>query len=285
MDHLAFRTVFLYIDPSVRPNSLDFKAIGGERMVEQHASEWQRMLLGKHPVARIEKKLHRLLPSNPRCKVCSVPFGGAGGKFFRLFGRKPWAKNPTMCNVCQAYAERHPGGAEVELTMLFADVRGSTTIAERISPTEFSILLNRFFRSATDVLIDHAAWIDKFVGDEIVAFFFPNAVIGQHHAIVGIEAGRKMLLETRQLGLPVGIGIHTGHAYVGTVGGERITDVTAIGDDVNIAARLASAAGAGTIVASEAACTAAGIADRYSPLVEMELKGKTSRVPVRIISG
>lgn len=246
---------------------------------------WARMLQGEHPVARLEARFHRLLPSNPRCKICFVPFGGVGGRVFGMLGRQPWSKNPTMCNVCQAYAEKHPGGAEVELTMLFADVRGSTTIAEGMSPTEFNKLLNQFFRTATDVLIDHVAWIDKFVGDEVVAFFFPSSVKTKHHARAGLDAARDLLRATRGDALPIGIGLHAGTAYVGTVGGVNVSDVTAVGDDVNVAARLASAAEARTIVVSEVTCVAAGLKDDGSPRRELKLKGKSSPVPVRVLHG
>jgi len=247
--------------------------------------QWARMLRGEHPVARLEARFHRMLPSNPRCKICFVPFEGVGGRLFGFFGRQRWSKNPTLCNVCQAYAEKHPGGAEVELALLFADVRGSTTIAEGMTPTEFNKLLNSFFTTATDVLIEHFAWIDKFVGDEIIAFFFPNTIPGKHHARVALDAARDLLRATRGGALPIGIGVHAGTAYVGTVGDNHVSDVTAVGDDVNVAARLASVATADTIVASEIACIAAGLMDDGSPRRELELKGKSSTVPVRILHG
>lgn len=249
------------------------------------SEDWARMLRGDHPVARLEKQMYRILPSNPRCKVCYVPFGGTAGRVFQMMGRKPWKKNPTMCNVCQDYAEKHPGGAEIDLTMLFADVRGSTAIAEGISPTEFSAILNKFFKTATDVLIDHRAWIDKFVGDEIVAFFMPGGTLGKRHAAVGLEAARELLNATKDDGLPIGIGVHSGKAYVGTIGGEHISDVTAVGDDVNITARLASAAEARTIVATEATFLEAGISSDGFPRRDLQLKGKGSSVAVRILKG
>lgn len=252
---------------------------------DKRSEDWARMLRGEHPVARFEARLHRMLPTNPRCKICFVPFGGMGGRLFSILGRRPWTKNPTMCNTCQSYAEKHPGGAEVELAMLFADVRGSTTIAEGITPAEYNKLLNRFFKSATDVLIDHAAWIDKFVGDEVIAFFFPNSVPGTHHARVGLDAARDLLRATKGGPLPIGIGVHAGSAYVGTVGDDNVSDVTAVGNDVNVAARLASSASAHTIVASEIACIAAGLKDDGSPRRELELKGMSSTVPVRILRG
>lgn len=214
--------------------------------------------------------------------MCFSPFGGVGGRIYSVFGREPWGKNPTLCNVCQSFAAKHPGGAEIDLTMLFADVRGSTTMAEGMSPTEFNTLLNLFFVQATKVLIDHGAWIDKFVGDEIVAFFFGRSVEGRHHAQVGIDASRDLLRATEASTLPIGVGVHSGTAFVGTVGGEQVSDVTAVGDDVNVTARLASAAEANTIVVSEAACRSAGLDKEVGVRRELVLKGKSAPVPVRV---
>jgi adenylate cyclase len=231
----------------------------------------------------LENAFHRHVPSNPRCKFCSSPFGGFGGALFGLFGRRPWTKNPSICNVCQIYAEKHPGGAEVNLTLLFADVRGSTSLAEGMSPTEFKRLLDRFYKTATDVLMDYYAWIDKFVGDEVVAFFFSGTPGGQNHATLGMNAARDLLKATANDSLPIGIGVHAGRAYVGTVGGEHVVDVTAVGDDVNVAARLASAAEPRSIFASESTCVAAGLSLDDASARDLDLKGKSAPVRVRVL--
>jgi len=247
--------------------------------------KWATLLLGGNHGARLETSFNRLIPSNPRCKLCAVPFGGLGGTIFGLFGRHPWKKNPTLCNVCQIYAEKHPGGAEVEIALLFADVRGSTSLAETMTPTAFKRMLDTFYATASDVLIGHHAWIDKFVGDEVVAFFFPNGFPKRHHAEVALTAARDLLRVTGGEGLPIGIGVHAGRAYVGTVGGDHVSDVTAVGDDVNIAARLAAAAEAHTIFVSESAWSAAGVSDDGTESREVELKGKSARLKVRVLKG
>ena len=256
-------------------------------MTDESDHNWGRMLRGEHPMARFEVGLHRLLPSNPRCKMCRVPFGGLGGRVMRLLGRRPWHKNPSFCNVCQSYAEKNPGGAEVEIALLFADIRGSTRMAEGMTPTEFSALLNRFYHVATDVLLEHEAWVDKLVGDEVVAFFFPHTSRGRRHARVALDAARALLGATMDgadgVRIPIGIGVHSGTAYVGTVGVGHVTDVTALGDDVNVASRLAAAAAAGTIVVSETAFAAAGGVDGEGERRDLELKGKAAPVAVRIL--
>jgi adenylate cyclase len=245
------------------------------------------MLTGQHSTLRFERGLYRLLPTNPRCKICHAPFAGIGGRLMRLLGRRPWHKNPTVCNSCQGFAERHTGGAEIELSLFFADVRDSTRIAERSTPTEFRSLMNRFYATATEILISQAAWIDKLVGDEVIAFFIPG-LLHDNHARVAIEAGEKLLRATghglnQTPWVPVGVGVHTGRAFVGTVGSGDVTDITALGDDVNTAARLASVARAGELLASEAAVAAAGIDASSRERRDLDLKGKSVSVPVRVL--
>ncbi len=185
------------------------------------------------------------------------------------------------------FFRRYPGGAEIKLSMLFADLRGSTAMAERITPSEFAQMLNRFYASVTDVLIRTDAYIDKLVADEVVGLYFP-LFSGRAHARKAVEAARELLYATGY-GNPegplfrVGIGVHTGTAYVGTVAGAEgtVTDIAAIGHDVNITARLSSAADAGEVLISEAAYAASGLDfDRLQPR-RVELKGRSEPLDVR----
>lgn len=173
--------------------------------------------------------------------------------------------------------------------MLFADIRGSTSLAEGMRAAEFSRLMNRFYKQATDALIKTDAYVDKFVGDEVIGLYFP-LFAGKNHAAAAVQAAHEILqaaASDRVSGrpLPVGIGVHTGVAYVGTVSGaqESVKDVTALGDNVNITARLAAKAGAGEALVSEAACAAAGLSVGTSEQRSLELKGKSQPVTVRVI--
>jgi adenylate cyclase len=171
--------------------------------------------------------------------------------------------------------------------MLFADVRGSTGLAERARPAEFSRLMNRFYKVATGVLLETEALIDKFVGDEVVALYVP-ALAGAEHPSAAVRAGRALLRATghTEVGgpwLPVGIGIHTGTAFVGAVEAEGVTDITALGDAVNTAARLASAAGPGEALVSEATCAAAGLETAELEERRLELRGRSEPVSVRVV--
>jgi len=92
------------------------------------------------------RQIFRILPHDPRCKFCNAPFQGVGGMIVRaLFGKQRSDLNPRFCNLCEKASREFPGGAEVEMSMLFADVRGSTALSEKMSPTEFSGLINRFY--------------------------------------------------------------------------------------------------------------------------------------------
>lgn len=188
-----------------------------------------------------------------------------------------------------AFCKRYPGGAEIELTMLFADLRGSTAMAERMSPPEFARNMNRFYASATDVLIQTDAYIDKVIGDEVVGLYFP-LFAGRAHARRAVEAAWELLHATGydNVGRPlfsVGIGVHMGTAFVGTVAGAEgtVTDITALGDDVNITARLSSWASAGEALISEAACLASGLDLNHLGRRQFELKERVEPLDVRVM--
>ena len=246
---------------------------------------WRGILLGTDPRYRDSHAFLRKLPGSPRCYMCSAPFKGAGSVVARRMGRHPWAKNPHYCSACFDVLEQQHGGAEVECSLFFADIRGSTSLAENMSPTEFRRILDRFYDAAAKVLHEHEAILDKFVGDEAVAIFIP-ALSGERHAARAVEAGRALLRATgygTQGGpwVPIGIGVHTGIAFVGAVGEGAGASVTALGDIVNVAARLASAAGPGELLVTDEAARAAHV--ETGERRDLELRGKSERVPVFVL--
>ena len=183
---------------------------------------------------------------------------------------------------------QYPGGAEVELSMLFVDARGSTSLAERMTATEFSQLMGRFYRAATRVLIKTDAFIDKLVGDEVVALYLP-LFTGGDHAGAAVQAAQELLRVTGHADkagpwLPIGVGVHTGVAYVGVVSGAQgtVTDVTALGDNMNVTARLASSAGSGEALISDAAYDAADLDLGNATRRTLELKGKSEPFGVHV---
>jgi adenylate cyclase len=182
----------------------------------------------------------------------------------------------------------HPGGAEVTLTMLFADVRGSTTLAEHMTASEFSRLINRFYTVATHVLIQTDALVDRLMGDEAIGLYIPGFA-GPEHPRRAIEAAQELLSltghhDSKGPWLPVGIGVHTGPAFVGVVGDKESTaDFTALGDNVNITARLASQARAGEILISDTSYTASKLNLENLQHRQMELKGKSEPISVHVL--
>jgi adenylate cyclase len=248
---------------------------------------WRKFLVtGEYSPERRMRHFFSILPHNPRCKMCYAPFQGVGAQVVRvLFGKRPAKMNPKFCNVCEEFASRYHGGLEIELSLLFADVRGSTTLAESMSVYDFSRLIDRFYRASTDVLIRNDALIDKLIGDEVTGLFVPGFA-GEDHARRAIEAGVELLHATGHGGsgdpwVPVGVGIHTGVAFVGAVGStDGVTDITALGDAPNVAARLASLAGAGVVLVSEEAGKASGLVLEGLEMRSLELKGRSGPVNV-----
>ena len=212
------------------------------------------MLTGEDPSLLGVRKVWRRIPSAPRCKVCASPFHGAGGLMARLVWHGPMRNNPLLCKACFGTLSKHPGGAEVEISVVFADVRGSTALAERTSASDYHELIQTYYRVAAAAIDTNDGVIDKFLGDGIMALFIP-VIAGENHASRAIDAGRAILAAVDREGLPtkglhVGAGVHTGEAFVGVVGSEEKLDFTALGDTVNIAARLGGLAGPGELLVS-----------------------------------
>ncbi|UCF27049.1 MAG: adenylate/guanylate cyclase domain-containing protein [Chloroflexota bacterium] len=259
--------------------------------VETVEEAWQLNLTEGNTRLRARRHLNGMLPSNPRCVNCHRPFAGPGGFLMRLrWGDRmeKSAKNPRFCTGCYSFTSEFPGGAEIELTMLFVDVRGSTTIAENMNDTDFSNLMNRFYEAAINVLVREDAFIDKLVGDEVTALFIPGYA-GKEHAKRAVMAGKKLLEVTGHIRgqpwVPVGVGIHTGMAWVGSIAGAKgeASDFTALGDNVNVAARLASVAAQGEVVMSDATYEAAKVDNDDLEIRKLELKGKSELIKVRVM--
>jgi adenylate cyclase len=227
------------------------------------------------------RRFSRALPSDPRCKLCDHPFGPPGNitGFFGI-GR-PSRLNRRICNGCIRALEKRTGDAEIPLSFLFADVRGSTTLAERMPAEEYSQLMARFYLAAAGVVDRRNGIVDKFVGDEVIALFIPGFA-GSDHAADAVAAAKELLAATGhgdgEPWLSIGAGVHTGIAYVGTVGEGDTFDFTALGDSVNTAARLAEAAAAGEILVSNAAAQAAGMDTGGLESRTLELRGRAESV-------
>ena len=257
-----------------------------DRPDPHNEERWRAYLNGADPAARAGRALWQRLQSPPRCELCAAPFRGPFVPLLRLIGKRPFTKNPRYCDFCMSRLIRAEGGAEIEMSALFADVRGSTTLAEQLGPTRMREIIDRFYKAGIDVLCQGGAMVDRFMGDQIVGYFVP--LYAGPHPRSAIETGLALLKATGNLAgkqpwIPIGVGVHTGEAFIGTVGrAGGLLELTAIGESINVAARLGSIAAAGELVCSEAAYAASGLthpAERR----EVVLKGVSAAVPVRVL--
>ena len=156
---------------------------------------WREYLTNGDALERRVRRVFRIIPMRPAVSCAAAPFAGPAAPFMRAIGKRPADKNPRVCQSCFAFIAKHHGGAEVEATFMFADIRGSTSLAERMSAAAFHALLDRFYRTASAVVFDHDGAVDKFVGDEVVAMFFPF-VSGSRHASQAVQAAEALLRAT-----------------------------------------------------------------------------------------
>lgn len=254
--------------------------LANARTYQQHP--WDTVLTEGHASLVRARRLFRYLPSAPRCKVCNNPFGGLAGRVLAAGGFSPSRKNPNLCSRC---CDALPaGGSEVDIAILFADVRGSTALGQRGAPADFASLLNRFYTAATRTLLRHDAVIDKLIGDEVMAFFV-RGISGPHYRNRAVQAGAE-LLEAVGYGsddgpwLELGVAVNAGVAFVGNVGGS-VVDFTALGDPVNVSARMQQHAAGGELL------VASGVADALmtkAPRREVNLRGYGQPVDAYVLS-
>jgi adenylate cyclase len=248
------------------------------------------VLTGESPGLASQRRVFRRIPSPPRCKLCAAPFAGLGGLIFRHAGYRQSPGNPALCTRCIAeLRKRQMTGVEIPITLLFSDIRGSTGLGERMRPADFHTFLDRFYRLASDSIVAHDGIVDKVVGDEVIGLFF-GGISGPDHPAVAVAAAIDLAERAAQasttslVSIPVGTAVHTGEAFVGATGpGTTVDDFTALGDAVNITARLASAAGAGEVIVSVAAAEAAGMTTSQFERRTVEIRGRTKPIEVIVL--
>jgi len=229
------------------------------------------------------RRLNRRLPSAPRCKFCLVPFGGIG----RALRIRPSRKNPNFCMGCFEMAP--VGGTDMDVGILFADLRGFTSWCEHRPPESVERALNRFYAITTSVITEVDGLVDKLIGDEAMGLFLSAfRSLGDQTCEVMVNAAIEMVRQLHSSAdaedrLPVGIGLNFGMARVGNVGVGEVKDFTAVGDVVNTAARLQACAAPGEIVMSELVYER--VRDRYPDATQahFDLKGKTDATDARIV--
>jgi adenylate cyclase len=258
---------------------------------EEYSPERVRAVLtGESPGLARQRRVFRRIPSPPRCKLCAAPFTGLGGLVLRHAGYRQSPGNPALCTRCiDELRKRQMTGVEIPITLLFSDIRGSTAMGERMRPADFHGFLDRFYRLASDSIVAHDGIVDKVVGDEVVGLFF-GGISGPRHAAAAVAAAIDLAERAAQVSttpsalIPVGTAVHTGVAFVGATGlGTTVDDFTALGDAVNITARLASAALAGEVIVSVAAAEAAGTATDHLEQRTVQIRGRTEPIKVFVL--
>jgi adenylate cyclase len=215
------------------------------------------------------------------CAVCGVPLAGPLGAALRLAGVTRSAQNPNCCTRCNLHIE---AGGLVEITVVFADVTGFTEMTRTLGAEKTYEIVDAFLRQATEIIVRRGGFVDKYIGDAIMAFFNVPLKSPDHRAralAAAAEIQARVGELSARFGRPLsaGIGVASGHARIGRLGSNDKKDFTAIGDAVNMAARLeAQARGGETVVMREVYDAAAAGGKR--PAVEvLSLKGFADPVP------
>ena len=233
-------------NPSLELGAADAEAIGFDA-----ADYWRRRLAGE------DRRLERLrrwmlrMPAAPRCKICHAPFEAWGGTAARLIGRPASPDNPLLCEPCMANVEANPGGADVEVSIVFTDIRQPAASADRGRASE---AIARLHRSAARAIDRNGGIVDALGGNGITAIFISDTA-GENHAERAIASARDLFAAASHAGLSgtgiqLAAGLNSGRAYVGSIQNGAGLDFAARGDCVTIAMKLGAAATAGEALIS-----------------------------------
>jgi adenylate cyclase len=226
--------------------------------------------------------LYRHLPANPRCRICSVPFGGIG----RVLRISPSRKNPNFCRSCIDTAPE--GVYDTEVGVIFVDIRGFTAWSSSRPAAVVAERISQFYDLAGRVLMKDDALIE-FVGDQVMALYlpaFPSLRDRTEDAM--LKAAERLVEEAeRERGpdpLRFGVGVNFGVASIGNVRKGAQKDFTAVGDVVNTAARLQAAAGPNEIVVAEAVFKNLTRPPDRAEFRCIQAKGKREALPVYVLA-
>ncbi|SMF48370.1 adenylate cyclase [Alteromonadaceae bacterium Bs31] len=258
---------------------------------------WHTIFAEGHPLL-IEKQFSfRQQGASPRCKLCLAPFSGVSAHQTEIPG--PSNRNPRYCSLCDSFIRENPGGAKVNMSMVFVDIRGSTKYSEELDLREYVRLINQFYARTTKIFVETDGFMMDVIGDEVFALYpagfsgvSENEQSTQQRECLAAQKALQAVKKLAPLGkgsppdsLPFGVSFHTASVYIGTVRGaeEGISDVRIWGPEVNRAARMCAKAPAGQAIISEAALTMAKDLDTelYRAEENISLKGISQHIALR----
>ena len=181
------------------------------------------------------------------------------------------------------------GGTESEITILFSDIRGFTSMSEKLSPTEIVKLLNKYFKSMIDVVFKYNGTLDKIVGDELMVLYgvplkgeddTDNAVKTAIKMFQALDKFNEKIVKEGYKPFKIGIGINKGKAVSGNIGSEQQMNYTVIGDTINLGARLCSHAKSGEILISSSVKGIISNDYPFKKIPSIEVKGKSKPIDV-----
>lgn len=189
---------------------------------------------------------------SPRCLVCDTSLNGVLGATFRLLGIRRSARNPNICTRCDHHIAE---GRVVELSVLFADLCGFTTLTNHLGPDRTFQIVDAFLTMASQQVTRHDGFTDKYIGDAIMAFFNVPIRHSDHSrraiaAALDIQRGLADVIMQEGIELRARVGVAMGYARVGRLGAKSPGDYTVIGDVANLASRLEGLARPGEVLVS-----------------------------------
>jgi adenylate cyclase len=238
--------------------------------------------------------------SQPAIASCLALFGGVGYQYFvegrekrkmkKLFSQ--YVSKDVYDQLVANPALAHLGGQRRDMTVLFSDIRGFTTVTEQREPEEIVGMLNEYFSQMVAIVFRHHGTVDKFVGDMVMALF-GAPLADPRHADHAVDAALDMIAALKTLNarwkaegrfdtLEIGVGINTGPMIAGNIGSEAIMSYTVIGDAVNLGSRLESLNKeyGTTIIISNATRERLTGAYQCRPLGDVKVKGKSEPVAI-----
>ncbi len=205
-----------------------------------------------------------------------------------MFAR--YLSNELVDTIMQSPELVRPGGDKKQATIFFADIRGYTSFSETREPEYIIEVLNEYFTEAVEIIVNYRGYIDKFIGDAIMAVWGVPLVSEAEDAVnavsCAVEIQERVRARDRSFfrgpasNLKVGIGLHTGQLVAGNLGSSRRMDYSVIGDTVNVAARLEGVAGAGDVVITEDTRDLIGDRFKLQQLKPVKVKGKAEPIHV-----